>query len=122
MKEKYISPFSKFLPGPFARETLENRIREQYCLPAESKFFTERGEDIDMFGFDRKLFVPNTRDFSHLMFFNPKTSRTSNIYSCDYPHCGNHFRKWNNLFDHLRTHTLEKPYICPVDGCGMLFN
>ena len=122
MKEADLRETSKIRPGPKPRETLENRIREQYCLPADSIFFIERGEDINMLGFDGKVHVPSTRDFSHMTFYNPATSRTSNIYSCDHAHCGKHFRKWNNLFDHLRTHTLEKPYICPVDGCHMTFN
>jgi uncharacterized Zn-finger protein len=77
---------------------------------------------MDMSIFYNKVHVPNTRDFSHVKFFNPCTNRTSNIYSCDHPYCLKYFRKWNNLFDHLRTHTGEKPYICPVDGCGMVFN
>lgn len=108
--------------GSKPRETLEGRLREQFSLPVDSIFESELGENIDTHIFDGKAHVPNTRDFSHITFFNPETSRTSNIYSCDQEYCGMYFRKWNNLFDHLRTHTLEKPYICPVEGCGMTFS
>ncbi len=112
----------KIQAGAKPRETLEGRLREQFNLPLDSTFESERGENIDMQVFEGKAYVPNTRSFSHIKFFNPKTGRTSNIYSCDQEYCGMYFRKWNNLFDHLRTHTLEKPYICPVEGCGMTFS
>lgn len=69
--------------GSKPRETLEGRLREQFSLPISSSFKSERGEDMDMHIFDGKAHVPNTRDFSHVTFFNPKTGRTSNIYSCD---------------------------------------
>ncbi|TNV86248.1 hypothetical protein FGO68_gene11531 [Halteria grandinella] len=35
--------------------------------------------------------------------------------------CGKIFRKWHNLFDHLRTHTGERPFVCPVANCSDSF-
>ncbi len=40
----------------------------------------------------------------------------------DHGTCLKIFRKWHNLFDHLRVHTGERPYECPVAGCGFTFN
>ncbi len=79
--DKKESP--KIQAGAKPRETLEGRLREQFNLPFDSIFEGERGEDIDMGVFDGKAHVPNTRAFSHVKFYNPKTGRTSNIYSCD---------------------------------------
>ena len=80
------------------------------------------GEIVDLEVFERKMHIPNTKRFSHVKFTNPATGRIASVFTCDYPHCGKFFRKWHNLFDHLRVHTNEKPFPCPVAGCPKLFN
>jgi hypothetical protein len=90
--EKRETP--KIQAGANPRETLEGRLRDHFNLPLDSTFESERGEGIDMSVFDGKAHVPNTRAFSHVKFFNPKTGRTSNIYSCDYEYCGMYFDEY----------------------------
>ena len=31
---------------------------------------------------------------------------------CNHPGCTNIYKKWHNLYDHLRIHTKERPYNC----------
>ena len=95
----------RIFPGDLPRDTLESRVRQQFRLPSEALFESFIGENIDMSMFDGKVHVPSTKQLSHAKFFNPVTGRTSNVFACDFPHCGKIFRKWHNLFDHLRIHT-----------------
>jgi uncharacterized Zn-finger protein len=77
--------------------------------------------------------VPSSNLFSQLKYakFDPvrcyapsgiaKPTHYSAMFSCDHPGCGKFFKKIQNIFDHLRVHTGEKPYVCPVDGCDQAY-
>ncbi len=81
------------------------------------------GEHIDMAEFEGRVHVPSTNAFSVIQYSSSNVGkRLTKIFSCDYCNCGKLFRKWHNLFDHLRVHTREKPFECPVEGCLMKFN
>ncbi|KAJ7163585.1 hypothetical protein C8R43DRAFT_1123189 [Mycena crocata] len=41
-------------------------------------------------------------------------------YECSY--CGKGFSRPSSLKIHLNSHTGEKPFVCPVDGCGRSFS
>nr|GAT45445.1 predicted protein [Mycena chlorophos] len=41
-------------------------------------------------------------------------------YECTY--CGKGFTRPSSLKIHLNSHTGEKPFVCPVDGCGRSFS
>ncbi|KAF9070117.1 hypothetical protein GYMLUDRAFT_141420, partial [Collybiopsis luxurians FD-317 M1] len=41
-------------------------------------------------------------------------------YECSY--CGKGFNRPSSLKIHLNSHTGEKPFVCPVEGCGRSFS
>ncbi|KAJ7072097.1 hypothetical protein C8F01DRAFT_229149 [Mycena amicta] len=51
----------------------------------------------------------------------PDASMSSTAkYECSY--CGKGFSRPSSLRIHLNSHTGEKPFVCPVDGCGRSFS
>ncbi|KAF7361734.1 hypothetical protein MVEN_00517300 [Mycena venus] len=55
--------------------------------------------------------------------FAPPDASTSggpSKYECTY--CGKGFSRPSSLKIHLNSHTGEKPFVCPVDGCGRSFS
>ncbi|KAJ7282999.1 hypothetical protein C8J57DRAFT_1297240 [Mycena rebaudengoi] len=61
---------------------------------------------------------------SGLVGFGPPEASTSatslSKYECNY--CGKGFTRPSSLKIHLNSHTGEKPFVCPVDGCGRSFS
>ncbi|KAJ7747376.1 hypothetical protein B0H16DRAFT_1726140 [Mycena metata] len=61
---------------------------------------------------------------SGMVGFAPPDASLSAIgptkYECSY--CGKGFSRPSSLKIHLNSHTGEKPFICPVDGCGRSFS
>ncbi|KAK0213086.1 hypothetical protein DFS33DRAFT_95325 [Desarmillaria ectypa] len=53
-------------------------------------------------------------------FKQSSSSPSSSKHACGY--CGKRFSRPSGLKIHLTTHTGDKPYICPEDGCGRAFS
>lgn len=67
---------------------------------------------------ERTIPIPSIRTFTYVKYFKVKSKRWTHAFFCEHPSgCNRIFRKWHNLFDHLRSHTKEKPFICLVRGC-----
>ena len=68
--------------------------------------------DLNLVGINKH--VPETNSFRIVEYMNPKTHRLIRLLNCKIHDCGKIFRRWHNFFDHLRTHTKERPYSCRI--------
>mmetsp|Transcript_1416 Transcript_1416/g.917 ORF Transcript_1416/g.917 Transcript_1416/m.917 type:complete len:129 (-) Transcript_1416:103-489(-) len=67
------------------------------------------------------LHIPTLKTYRYFKIFNPQNNKWSMLFVCDYEKeegaCGMKFKKWHNLFDHLRSHVKEKPFFCNYENC-----
>lgn len=90
-------------------------------LDDEVTVLVQTGQTFDLKSVQIKKHVPTTKKFRIFTFKNPKSKRYIKVLKCDHDDCGKNFRKWHNFFDHLRIHTNERPYTCPLPGCTFSF-
>ncbi|KAF7315449.1 hypothetical protein MIND_00059800 [Mycena indigotica] len=62
--------------------------------------------------------VPHYQPSGVPAYATPESSATK--YEC--PYCGKGFTRPSSLKIHLNSHTGEKPFVCPVEGCGRSFS
>ena len=99
------------------------RLRMYFRIDPAIDMRETHGEALDLEHVNNKMLIPSSKQFTQFQFYkNKKAWKLSTIFSCDHAYCGKFFRKLSNMFDHLRIHTGERPFKCPVPGCKMCFN
>ena len=81
-----------------------------------------KGEDFDLTTIQAHN-TPKTSLFNIYEFrcFKPYR-RVIRLLSCTHENCDKVFRQWHNCFNHLRIHTMEKPFVCKFKDCNRRFN
>ena len=102
------------------RELIEDeKIRNE--IPRGAEIHVEQGASFDFSQIKIEEQIPHTRNFRIFKYKNPRTQRLVKLLKCDHDNCKMFFRKWHNFFDHLRVHTGERPFVCPISGCEQSF-
>lgn len=98
-----------------------SRIKTLLHLPEDSDITIYDGADLTP-EIRFRTHIPSTKLFIMIKYIRPTTTRLTTAFLCKHEGCDKLFPKWHNLFDHLRIHTREKPFKCPVKGCKSVFN
>ncbi|KAJ6587158.1 hypothetical protein DFH09DRAFT_1142769 [Mycena vulgaris] len=106
-------PPPQAIPSYYARTQPPNAVMP----PISTSIRGSRGEDEDR--------TPIARyQSSGMAGYAPPDASTGiggpSKYEC--PYCGKGFSRPSSLKIHLNSHTGEKPFVCPVDGCGRSFS
>mmetsp|Transcript_8873 Transcript_8873/g.10040 ORF Transcript_8873/g.10040 Transcript_8873/m.10040 type:complete len:132 (-) Transcript_8873:72-467(-) len=67
-------------------------------------------------------FVSTDDHFEICYVQSDRYNKMRRMFKCMHQDCGRTFTKTWNLFDHLRTHSGDKPFICRVCGRGFAQN
>ncbi|TNV84055.1 hypothetical protein FGO68_gene237 [Halteria grandinella] len=108
-------------------EAQKNKILLRLGLPFTTQIDVQQGADVDLAQYEVNTPVPKLRDFLHVRYLREDRQRWSTALVCEYElidqrcKCDKIFKKWHNLFDHMRIHAHEKPFQCQESGCGFSF-
>ena len=96
-------------------------IRDKLGMP-NAVVKVEEGINISSANFKTNIHVPCLKTYRFIRIYNTRSNRWSQLFICDYHHCGKQFKKWHNLFDHLRIHSKERPFKCTVLHCNHAYS
>ncbi|CDW79652.1 zinc finger protein zxdc [Stylonychia lemnae] len=98
-----------------------DQIRKRLNIADSLQIQIIEGRDITEDQLPRQRFIPKIRTFQWIKVFRQQNKRWLSHFLCQYENCDMMMKKWGNLFDHLRSHSHERPFRCPVNYCGKAF-
>lgn len=109
-------------------EGLKTQILTRLGISVSSQIVIQQGAEVDLDKYISTTPVPNLKTFIHVRYLREDRQRWCTALICqqgeevgDHHRCDRMFKKWHNLFDHLRTHSLERPYVYSFQGCKNAF-
>mmetsp|Transcript_19428 Transcript_19428/g.18540 ORF Transcript_19428/g.18540 Transcript_19428/m.18540 type:complete len:136 (-) Transcript_19428:322-729(-) len=93
-----------------------------YSLSEKSEIILTKGAEINYDEFELKCVKPCAQNFYFIKFKNEKTHKWNHLFYCLEEDCCRFFLKWSYLLDHLRSHSGDKPFICPQIDCERPFS
>ena len=110
------------------RTLISKECMHQFNFHLHKKMTVISGEDLNpkLLGIKHK--EPDSKNFTFYYFIVPESTQYSHrLFICNHLSesskfkCGKRFMDFNKLFDHLRSHTNHRPFVCQEEGCSMTF-
>ena len=98
---------------------------KQHDIEPHHTVYIADGEDIDVEkDLSFKGHIPNSKEYKFYYFKkSEKDKKQYRLFECNFDNnCSKVFPSLNKFFDHLRSHTDERPFICTVEGCEAAFS
>ncbi|CDW71344.1 UNKNOWN [Stylonychia lemnae] len=114
-RQKTIEPSSN--DDSFETKTVKQTLK----LPERSKIQIILGENLHEDQIPQVANIPSLKTFKQVKVFKQESKRWKSQFICTFDNCNIVCQKWGNLFDHLRTHSNERPFKCPVEFCRKAF-
>ncbi|CDW81725.1 kruppel-like factor 11a [Stylonychia lemnae] len=106
--------FEKAMKNDESKLIEETEIRKKLNLTDQEKIIFFHGEDLEPEQIPPAQNIPSLKTFKFVKIFQEKSKRWKSMFICTYDHCDIVLKKWGNIFDHLRIHCRERPFVCPL--------
>ncbi|CDW72303.1 zinc finger protein 664 [Stylonychia lemnae] len=97
------------------------QIKQILKLPERSQVQITLGEHINKEQLPNVPNIPALKTYKQVKIYKQELKKWKTLFICTFNNCNTVCQKWGTLYDHLRTHSNERPFQCPVELCLKTF-